>query len=156
MKALIPLSYSLVIFLFVSSCSPEKEPINYGQDNCHSCNMTIVDNQYGSEVVSNKGKVYKFDAVECMLNFLDEGELNQGEVALKLVNGYNKPGPLVDATQAYYLRSEALPSPMGYFITPFTNKNKAESVKQKKGGKVYNWESLNKAFDNFSRNMQEQ
>ena len=30
--------------------------------------MTIVDPRYGAELVTTKGKVYKYDAVECLIN----------------------------------------------------------------------------------------
>lgn len=153
MKALIPAISLLFGLLVLSSCTPEKKPIEYGSDNCHYCNMTIVDKRYGSEVVSNKGKVYKFDAVECMINFLDDGELKEENVAMKLVNSYDQPEKLFNATESYYLRSEELPSPMGFFITPFSNKASADSVKAQKGGKVYDWQSLRTEFNNFSRNM---
>lgn len=145
----------LLGLLMIGSCSPEKKPINYGSDNCHYCNMTIVDQRYGSEVVSTKSKVYRFDAVECMINFLDDGELKEANVAMKLVNTYDQPEKLVNATESYYLRSKELPSPMGLYITPFTNQASADSVKKKKSGKVYDWQSLQAEFDNFSRKMEQ-
>lgn len=154
MKGYLPAIFSICSFLLLYSCTPEKKPIKYGQDNCHYCNMTIVDKRYGSEMVSTKGKVYKFDAVECLINFLQEGEVAKGDVAMKLVNTYDQPGQLVNATESHYLRSEELPSPMGYYITPFTTNKAADSVKQHKSGKIYDWEALNKQFDNFSRNME--
>ena len=143
---------ALIIFI---ACTPEKDPINYGKENCHYCNMTIVDERYGSEVVTNKGKVYKFDAVECMINFLNEGKVKSNDVAMKLVNSYDNPGKLTPASKNYYLRSKELPSPMGLFITPFTKKAKAESAKQENGGKIYSWKALNTNFEQFSKSIKE-
>ncbi len=116
--------------------------------------MTIVDKQYGSEIVTTKGKVYKFDAVECMINFLNDGKVDKKDVAMKLVNTYNEPGKLLKATESYYLRSQNLPSPMGLFITPFTDKNQAKKVQNQKGGEIYTWQSLKANFDQFSKDRQ--
>ena len=59
----------LLGLIFISACTVEPQPIQYGRDNCAFCKMTIVDGRYGSELVSSKGKVFKFDAVECLINF---------------------------------------------------------------------------------------
>ena len=143
----------LLALITTIACTPEKKPINYGRDNCHFCNMTIVDKRYGSEIVTNKGKVYKFDAVECMLNFLEKEKVKANEVAMKLANTYDQPGQLTPASENFYLRSKELPSPMGLFITPFTTKSKAESLQQEKGGKLYDWQKLNDRFGEFSTKM---
>ena len=70
MKALT--TFFLFIVILVSSCSVESEEINYGEESCHFCKMTIIDNQHASEVVTVKGKVFKYDAIECMVNDLKQ------------------------------------------------------------------------------------
>src|SRR5690606_37339040 len=100
MKNLLLLSISA---LMISSCTPKPEPIEYGSDICHFCKMTIVDQQHAAELVSTKGKVFKFDAIECMLNF--EKESTDTEFALHLVNVYDQPKLLNDAGKSV-VRSE--------------------------------------------------
>ena len=39
--------------------------------------MTIVDKVHAAEIVTQKGKVYKFDATECMINFMDEFDTSE-------------------------------------------------------------------------------
>src|SRR5690606_30570495 len=54
------------LLLLFTACKPEAQAIDYGFDSCTHCKMTIADNRYGAELVTQKGKVYKFDAVECL------------------------------------------------------------------------------------------
>ncbi len=65
--------FSLIFFitltLLISSCGSKPEPINYGHDECEFCRMQISDNRYGAELVTDKGKVYKFDSIECLIEF---------------------------------------------------------------------------------------
>lgn len=104
---------ALVAIGFLWSCSIAPEPINYGQDGCHFCKMTIVDKVHAAEIVTTKGKVYKFDATECMINFMDEFETSN--IELFLSNNYSTPEELIDSKEATFLISENVPSPMGAF-----------------------------------------
>ncbi len=131
----------LIVPLFFYSCSVEPSPINYGKEACNFCKMNIVDQQHGAEIVTKKGKVYKYDAIECMLQDLKNIEVNK--VALFLVNTYNQPINLIDATQATYMKCEAIPSPMGAFLTAFSNQPEALKIKKLYGGDIFDWKELN-------------
>ena len=106
--------------------------------------MTIVDKQHASEIVTTKGKVYKFDATECMLNFM-KGREDQ-TIALFLVNGYSVPGELIDARRATYLVSEGIPSPMGAYLTAFETEMEAIEAQEKHGGERYSWQQIRNRF----------
>ena len=134
--------YSIIALLLVlSGCNVSPQAIDYGNDGCHFCKMTIVDKVHGAEIVTNKGKVYKFDASECMINFLDEFE-DSSEIKHFLTNHFTEPEVLIDATKATFLISENVPSPMGAFLTAFKDKNEAEKIQSEKGGTMYSWEKL--------------
>ena len=124
----------------MAACSPKPKAIEYGVDGCHFCKMTIVDKVHAAEVVTNKGKVYKFDAAECMVNF--RKELDTTSIALYLVNDFKQPEVLIDATKATYLISENIPSPMGAFLSAFSKKEEALSTKNEHQGDIYSWEEL--------------
>ena len=134
----------MLILIPVASCEIGPEPIVYGTDACHFCSMTIVDDQHAAEFVTKKGKVFKFDASECMINHL-RGVDNK-TIALFLVNDYNNPGELIDATQATYLISEHIPSPMGAYLTAFETREVAESIEKENKGELYTWEELRDKF----------
>lgn len=126
--------------LLLCNCNVSPKAINYGSDGCHFCKMTIVDKVHAAEIVTKKGKVYKFDATECMLHFIDE--FDNTEIALYLSNNYTEPEVLIDATKATFLISKNVPSPMGAFLSAFKNKADAEKVQTEKGGELYTWDTL--------------
>ena len=136
---------TLVVLGLLWSCNISPKPIEYGQDACHFCKMTIVDKIHAAEVVTNKGKVYKFDATECMINFLNE--FDTSTIALYLSNNFTNPEELIDATQATFLISKNVPSPMGAFLSAFKNKEDALNLQAEKDGEIYNWESLLEKFE---------
>lgn len=134
------------LFLFVLlsglmlSCDVEPKPINYGSDACDFCKMNIVDQIHGAEIVTDKGKVYKFDAIECMINF--KNEMSKEQPQLFLTNHYETPKELISADKASFLISQNLPSPMGEFITAFKTKTAAEEAQKELEGKIYSWTEL--------------
>jgi len=130
----------MVIMLWFFSCNVSPKAIEYGSDVCHYCKMTIVDKVHAAEIVTKKGKVYKFDATECMVNFMSE--FDTSEIALYLSNNYSKPEALIDATQATFIISKNIPSPMGAFLSAFKNKADAEKTQAERGGTLYTWDEL--------------
>lgn len=130
----------IALFLVLCACSSKPVAIEYGVDGCYFCKMTIVDKVHAAEVVTQKGKVYKFDATECMINFMDE--FNTSTIKLYLSNNYTEPEALIDATTATFLISKNVPSPMGAFLSAFKNKEDAVKVQTAKGGTIYTWEEL--------------
>ena len=129
------------------SCSVEPQPINYGSDACEFCKMTIVENRWAAEIVTDKGKAYKYDAIECMMNYMNRNEISSDGLALLLVDDYSQPGVLIDATKATYIRSEAIPSPMGAFLSAFNNKDAAEKTVAEKGGEVFDFNELKSRYE---------
>ena len=106
--------------------------------------MTIVDRQHAAEAVTKKGKVYTFDAIECLTGYLKNK--NEAEFAFLLVNDYSQPESLIGAADAIYLISKAIPSPMGAFLSAFANADDAKRTQAAKGGDLYTWEDLKKTI----------
>ncbi|WP_223034935.1 nitrous oxide reductase accessory protein NosL [Hanstruepera marina] len=130
----------LLFIVFLVSCNVSPKPIDYGNDGCHFCKMTIVDKLHAAEIVTKKGKIYKFDATECMINFRDE--FDTSEIKLYLSNNYSEPEELIDATQATFLISKNVPSPMGAFLSAFKSRGEAQKVQSEKEGTLYTWQEL--------------
>lgn len=129
--------------IFLAACSVKPEPINYGQDNCHLCKMTIMDKKFGAEVVTTKGKVYKFDDVNCMVNFLNSGFLDDRDVAFRLVVDYSQPGKLIPADEAFFIKSPEIRSPMASQVASFeTDEGKNEFKKQWNNSIYLTWGEL--------------
>ena len=129
----------------MTSCSIETEKINYGKESCHFCKMTIVDNQHAAEAVTSKGKVFKYDAIECMIN--DLKQKSDVELGLLVVNDYSAPGALIDAKTATFLISKEIKSPMGAFLSAFEKQEEAQKVMNEHKGNLYNWEQIQKEIN---------
>ena len=130
----------LFMGLLVMGCSIGPEPIAYGSDGCHYCSMTIVDRQHAAEIVTKKGKAFKFDAVECMVNHLEDIDISS--VKLFLANDYQDPGELIDAKKSTFLISKEIPSPMGEYLSAFSTRAEAENIEAENKGKLYSWDEL--------------
>lgn len=130
----------LVTILF--SCSTEPEPLQYGEDACHTCKMTLIDKKFGAELVSKKGKVFKFDDVNCMLTFYNSGEMRSDEFLHRLVIDFSQPEKLVNATDAFYIKSPEIKSPMASQIAAFEQKEKMDEMKTQFKGIYLVWGEL--------------
>ena len=134
---------ALLCLLF--SCEVAPEQINYGNDACHFCKMTIVDQQHAAQYVTKKGKQFKFDAIECMVNELSEKEIEK--IGILLVSDYKEPGQMTSAMDATYLISKEIKSPMGANLSAFESTQIANTTKDESGGELYTWTQLLKKFD---------
>lgn len=132
--------FCITLFTVFLACSVEPEPINYGSDICEYCHMTIVDQQHAAEIVTKKGRAYKFDSIECMMNYMKGIDI--ATVNMYLISDYNEPGKLVDAQKSTYLISKEIPSPMGAFLSATTSNADAEKLKTEHGGTLYSWNEL--------------
>ena len=131
---------SLFILILLITCSSGPQAIEYGKDNCQFCSMTITDNKHASELVTTKGKTYKYDSIECMIRYANIN--TEKEYSYLLIADYSNPGNLVDAKSSTYLISKKLPSPMGAFLTGFLSEKDAQLILAEKGGNLYNWDGI--------------
>lgn len=121
--------FVLVAMIGLHSCNPGPAPIRYGQDACDFCKMGFTDRRFGAEMVTKKGKVFKYDDVHCLLAALKKGAQDVGQVYLLDFTD----GQWINAENSKLLHSPAFHSPMGSDIAAF-----ADSVRMKD----YNGESL--------------
>jgi copper chaperone NosL len=138
-RLLIILNSLLIVIL---SCSTDPEPINYGSDQCDHCRMTIMDNKFGAEIITSKGKVYKFDAAECLVKFVKEGKVKEEDIKTRLVTDASKPGQFTDALNASYLISENFPSPMGANLSAYSSRADAEKFQKDYSGELMTWDEI--------------
>ena len=144
--------YLIILIIALASCEIKPRPIAYGTDACQYCKMAIVDRQHAAQLVTAKGRIYNFDAVECLINF--SPQLDEEDIALRLCNHFTEPGELIPAEEAYYLISEGIPSPMGAFLTAFRTNDLAKNARREHGGEVFTWnELLNHWKDNYVFNQ---
>lgn len=134
--------YLLGIIFLLTSCTVKTTPIEYGTDSCDFCTMGIVDNKHASQIVTSKGKNYKFDAIECMISYVAENEKEQGSYSHILVADILNPGELVSAKDAAFIISKNIPSPMGAFLSATKSTNDADRLIEENTGNLYTYDQV--------------
>ena len=135
-------SLQLVFLILLISCSADPRAINFGQDTCQHCKMKLMDPKHGAEVVTEKGKVFILDDVNCLISFLSSEELSSQFPKHILITPVDHPGTLTDATIAFYLKSPEFQTPMASNILAFADYNELKAYKAKNGGVYMAWGEL--------------
>lgn len=105
------LSWAFIPCFVLLGCQPTgPDPITFGVDQCHYCRMTIAEPNYGAELITEKGRVYKYDAAECMVNQLKEEDIPYREL---YAVAYDKPQQLFPVSTLAFIISPDFRSPMG-------------------------------------------
>lgn len=106
--------------------------------------MTISDPQFGGEIITTKGKVYKFDDLHCLMEFLKENNVPKTTVKDIYAVNFSGSNNLIKANESLLLyKSDFLHSPMNGNIAAFDNRDSLAVVINKlKGGMPLNWDEL--------------
>ncbi len=136
-------SIVVVMAVFLTGCNPKPEKIAFGKDNCAECKMTIVDPKFGAEIVTKKGKVFKFDDVHCLATFMKRRGVEMSDIHQTLFVDYNNGNEFVKVKTAEFVVSSQLRSPMGGNAAAFKTGDEAEKkAAEIEGSKVTNWATL--------------
>jgi copper chaperone NosL len=103
--------------------------------------MTIVDKAHAAQLVTKKGKQFKYDAIECLVWNMNEVP-GLAEKSVLLVADYLDPGTMLPAGKSSYIISPRIKSPMGANISAVANDTKVDSLILLYGGDKYGWKQL--------------
>ncbi|MEJ5339807.1 MAG: nitrous oxide reductase accessory protein NosL [Aquificaceae bacterium] len=132
--------WAFLLLLFLFSCKSDKpEPIKLGEDVCEYCKMVIADERFAAEVITKKGKVYKFDAIECMVGYFNE---NEEDIKKAYVVNFLNPKEFIPAEEAVYVRSPDIRSPMGMNLSAYRSEEEARKMLEGKQGEILRWSPL--------------
>lgn len=126
------------------SCSSGPQPIKLGEEACAFCKMTISDNRFGAEIVTKKGKVYKFDDTHCVLGFMKANTINNNDIKETYLVNFDEPHNFISVQNVFLLKSSELHSPMGGNVAAFDEKAKmdAANINIKGQGTVVTWDEM--------------
>ncbi|MBK9477791.1 MAG: hypothetical protein KA450_08230 [Bacteroidia bacterium] len=141
MKSLL-VSFLLIFNLLLVSCDRNPESIIVGKDVCAFCKMTISDARFGAEVITKKGKIYKYDEIHCFINSIDKAQIDSATVDKLYFINFCLNHTLVPLEKSFFLASENLRSPMGGNIAVFLNQDSLLKTQQKIGGEKLTWEEI--------------
>jgi copper chaperone NosL len=136
-----------VLFL-LPGCEHEPQAINYGKDSCAECNMTIVDKRFGAEFLTGKGKVFKFDDVNCMVEFIERGPYANDSAARRFIVAFNGSGELVEAEHLVFVKHKDLRTPMRSHVAAFRDRDSAQATLDGlgEGGSFLTWQDVMNTF----------
>ena len=131
----------LLLSLSFMSCGDFKiEPIKLNADKCDFCKMSIADGKYGAEVITQKGRVYKFDDIMCMVNYTKENANTKMEAFY--VNDFAQDNNLIPIETAFFLSGGDIKSPMHGGIIAFSNEIEAIEFGTKLNAKPITWNTI--------------
>ncbi|MEO6812603.1 MAG: nitrous oxide reductase accessory protein NosL [Ginsengibacter sp.] len=130
-----------LMFAFIS-CNTGPQPIKLGADACSFCKMSIADNRFGAEIITKKGKIYKFDDMHCVLGFMKANTINNSDIKETWLVNFDEPHNFIDAKKAFLLKSNELHSPMGGNVASFDNVNKLKESMKNIKGETITWVAL--------------
>lgn len=135
---------ALVSMLSLSACNPSPKPLQMGKDLCEHCKMTLTDARFGGEIITKKGKVFVFDDVVCLKAYKQNSIKDSNDIKeIVFINFLNKD-QFISADEAFFLKSEALKSPMGSNIAAFENTKQIEKVSADFAGESLLWGDIDK------------
>ena len=130
------------LLILISGCKPGKQPLRYGTDACDHCKMILMDPAFGGEIITQKGKIYKFDDVNCMVTYMNSMDPSRETVGETFVVDHGKPGTLIPAETAFYLRSDKVKSPMASGIAAFSTTHDRYEQQQQWQGAELTWSAV--------------
>ncbi len=139
-------SYTFLFLFFItlllSSCSVGPKPIAFGTDHCDYCAMTISDNRFGAELVTKKGRVYKFDDLHCLKGFINDKTIINTNIHSLWVVDFSMPGNLTNAENCFLLHNDKLQSPMGSNTAAFASQDSLDTYFSKYEGDKLKWQEF--------------
>ncbi len=134
---------AIVSIMSMSSCTTKPETIVVGKDQCCFCKMVVSDPKFGAEIVTQKGRNYKFDDMHCVLAFINNKMLEVKDIKdVYLTDFSSSDHLLIKATEAALMQSEKLNSPMNGNIAAIGDKNAIGLLKDKYQGTSVYWNQL--------------
>lgn len=136
------LNFTVPLFLLslaLTSCKKDPEPLTAYVDHCEHCHMQISDTRFGAEIITEKGRIYKFDSIKCLQDYVNKNSISIQDI---FVADYLRPSTLVESGVAYFLIDGTISGPMGVDVVASKDRGELENLKSKKSGKVTNWKGL--------------
>ena len=142
------MKYILILFLtlFFISCNTQPEPLVAGKDVCTYCKMPVAEIKFGGEIITAKGKIYKFDDLGCMINFIKSGMDSKEKVKDLLAVNYSNNQELLNVNEATFLISSNFHTPMNSGVVCFRSEKEAKKMEKDFPGNILSWQQLNQTL----------
>ncbi len=123
LKLVIP-AFAVIAMLSCQKSGPKD--IALGKDQCDNCRMTISELGYATELITEKGRAYKFDDIMCM-NMYKNSNPDKAKNAKLFVIDY-PTGKFLEKAKATLIKGGSIKSPMGGNTQAYQNRAAAEKA----------------------------
>ena len=106
--------------------------------------MIISDVRYGAEIITKKGKIYKFDDTHCILSFLKTEKLPPADILDIYLSNFCEDHRLLNVKGSLLLQSDELRGPMGGNIAAFDHGDSLIKIQEHYRGIPVSWNKINK------------
>ena len=131
----------LLLSLGFISCNTKPEPLVAGKDSCSYCKMPMAETKFGGELITEKGKIYKFDDIACMVYFM-RSKINSDEKFKQVLAANNSnPTELLDVQKSVFLISPGFHTPMNSGVACFSSNADANALKDS-SARLATWNEL--------------
>lgn len=141
-KALTPV-LPILFAVVLSGCETSgPEAVKLNTDKCDNCGMTISDPKFAAEIVTKKGRIYKFDDISCLLNYKRDNK-DKMDNSKFYISDFLGDDHFISTESALFIEGESINSPMGGNIAAFSNKDSAAAYTSKYKARSTTWTLLN-------------
>lgn len=123
LKLVIP-AFAVIAMLSCQKSGPKD--IALGKDQCDNCRMSISELGYATELITEKGRAYKFDDIMCM-NMYENSNPDKAKNAKLFVIDY-PTGKFLEKAKATLIKGGSIKSPMGGNTQAYQNRAAAEKA----------------------------
>ena len=136
-------AFFLLLIVLTFSCTKKRaEPIKLNTEGCDFCKMKIADGKFGAELITVKGRVYKFDDIHCMMNYHKEN--TSTKVKSFYIHDFSQDNVLIPAETAFYVRDGQINSPMHGNTIAVKTKEEATQMAKKYNATPISWNEISK------------
>ncbi len=100
--------------------------------------------RFGAEIITKKGRIYKFDDSYCLLAYLKTKDLNSSGIQDIYISCFTGSHQLINVNEALLLQSYLLRGPMGGNLAAFSEADSLKKIQQQFTGEIINWKEISK------------
>lgn len=124
------------------SCSKGPKPIRFGESECVYCKMRVTNPRFASQAMSDKGKRFYFDSIECLMAYRYQKKDDWNQNGKFWVPDFKRPEQdtrWLNVKKATFVQSDSIRSPMGLALLAFENEQAAQRNVEEHGGKILSY-----------------
>jgi len=117
---------------------------DFKSDRCAQCNMVVNNKSYAAQIVGPVAPLF-FDDIGCLVQYERTGKVAAADLKARFVRSV-EGNAWLDVSEAFWVQTKDVRTPMGYGFHAFTDKKAAEAfAKGKKMAQVLTWAEVTKA-----------